>query len=763
MTQLTYNCLILCLMLSWSAVVATGSSYPSSCTSDSSNPQQLTCRGLDRSDWLTLASQSEPVWTALLVTDSPRLTGNSLWSDLSAGWRSRLKSMAIKDCRLDSLSLNRGKFELIEFPQLEALDLSGNRFVNIGDQATGVLVNISAPNLRSLQLGNNLWTELTTVDAVLIANRFPRLRLLDFTNSRLLSRLDFGFSDAVLSKLNELRDLRFNGCSKLARWNWAPAVRKFLSAGGSFSVKNTQSWNCSCESAWLAQLPPASLAGAACLEPLRLRGRSLAGMNFTLDPLLGCSAPQIANFSAKANYAIGDTARLLCRVAAAQPPASVTWTTNRGENATMKPELSHRYLTPSDTHANTFHSDHQWHWDSQYTGSKSEEGVGSGRIFVLRDASLYIDYVTRSDAGVYTCSADNGIGTGPVAMELVFTLKYEVLREVKKYGIIVGAACAASLLGIGFFIGLIRLIVRKCSEEERKRQNSIKEMLEHLESYRGAKMEQFKECKDSLRTCGGNQVGNYNARVGKVKEACINNMLHMQESYNRRIAKIRDHCDSQIERLRESYNCQMGRIKDYRSNQVERVRDQYNLQLLRIKEYASSQLDRLREQYKAQQAYLIKVLDSVSIDNCVSGATGMEEPDLKELGLDITPDLSDSEEAADVPGTSSGRCRQNRRYQHRAASQQQAEDGCDPLEAAEAAAAAVFNSLDSEDDEALEDFMTATDGALSMDRLDRLDEEDRDSFDAEAAAATGAVRHEVVQVEVLPAPEQVEKCSVAMS
>uniref|UniRef100_A0A1I8H1V9 Ig-like domain-containing protein n=1 Tax=Macrostomum lignano TaxID=282301 RepID=A0A1I8H1V9_9PLAT len=304
-----------------------------------------------------------------------------------------------------------------------------------------------------------------------------------------------------------------------------------------------------------------------------------------------------------------------------------------------------RYHAPADTFTNTFHAEHPWHWNTQYEARKAAEGPGSSRVQVLQDGSLYIDYVTRADAGLYRCIADNGIGP-PVVRELVFTLKYEVLREVKKYGMMVGALSAASLLCIAVVIGLTRLIIRKCSEKERRKQKSIKEMLEHLEAYRGAKMEQLRECKDWFRTYRHNQLDNYNARVGKVKEACVGNMMLMQEHYNRRIAKIRDHCDCQIERLRESYNSQMSRIKDYKSNQVERVREQYNQQLLRIKDYAATQLERLRDQYKAQQAYLLKALDSVAFDNCMT--TAATDKQLLNFRLDITPETSDSEDAATI-------------------------------------------------------------------------------------------------------------------
>uniref|UniRef100_A0A1I8FG58 Ig-like domain-containing protein n=1 Tax=Macrostomum lignano TaxID=282301 RepID=A0A1I8FG58_9PLAT len=313
-------------------------------------------------------------------------------------------------------------------------------------------------------------------------------------------------------------------------------------------------------------------------RPPRLSGRRLSGLNFT--PGAGLPGAEIFELQ-RPGQLRSRRFRPLAVSGGRRAARPRDWVTGRGSNVTYRPPLrkaglfnlcaafikmfNKMYHAPADTFTNTFHAEHPWHWNTQYEARKAAEGPGSSRVQVLQDGSLYIDYVTRADAGLYRCIADNGIGP-PVVRELVFTLKYEVLREVKKYGMMVGALSAASLLCIAVVIGLTRLIIRKCSEKERRKQKSIKEMLEHLEAYRGAKMEQLRECKDWFRTYRHNQLDNYNARVGKVKEACVGNMMLMQEHYNRRIAKIRDHCDCQIERLRESYNSQMSRIKDYKSN-----------------------------------------------------------------------------------------------------------------------------------------------------------------------------------------------------
>lgn len=253
-------------------------------------------------------------------------------------------------------------------------------------------------------------------------------------------------------------------------------------------------------------------------------------------------------------------------------------------------------------------------------------------LLILTDGSLYLDYVTRLDAGAYSCTVLGPNGNASMTMQL--NLNYDILRAVRWHSQIVGMICASCMLGIGFAVGVAKMVARRCRRLElEKHHRTLKALIENLETYRADKVDKFRAYRHS-------KMNNYTGQMSRIKESCITHMMNMQDHYNRRIAKIRENYVIRIEGLRDSYACQMLRIKDYRSHHVDKLRENYHQQILRIREYASAQLIRIRDQYRMQQQLFIKLLEALSLENCM--AVDVEELDhAMTRGAQVTLDSDD--------------------------------------------------------------------------------------------------------------------------
>ena len=81
---------------------------------------------------------------------------------------------------------------------------------------------------------------------------------------------------------------------------------------------------------------------------------------------------------------------------------------------------------------------------------------------------------------------------------------------------------------------------------------------------------------------------------------------------------MRRGCSHQVDKVRENHQSRLSALRDYTCNQVVQIRDCANNQIIRIRDYGSSQLEGLRETLKLQQQHIIKLLDTVNLDNCRS-------------------------------------------------------------------------------------------------------------------------------------------------
>ena len=386
-------------------------------------------------------------------------------------------------------------------------------------------------------------------------------------------------------------------------------------------------WSCDCDTKWLHQwVLEANQSGVLeqaqgiqCSYPERLVGTSLvrsSTSNFT------CDEPHILNHTEVAWFQIGSQALLDCVVSGTPRPV-VTWITPRRLVFRHHRALvDHSQVDPEEE---AYHSYHPWHETQVYI----HQPVYDQRITILPNGSLYIDYVTRADAGPYTCIAENYLGNDTVMVN--FKLKYLIKVTVVE-SIIVGFGSAFTFFLVTVVIAAIRYVTFWCSAEERNKRKGIREVLETIQDYKSAQFDKLKDYKqakvEQISAYKSAKLGQLSAfktaKIDKIrtyKQMTVTNVIfHMQrmrEHYTGQVAKIKDNCSKQVEKLQENYCNQMGKFKDYKSYQVDRIRENYQSQVMKIREYGSDQLKRLRDQYKMQQLHIMKLLELLDIGNCM--------------------------------------------------------------------------------------------------------------------------------------------------
>ena len=545
------------------------------------------------------------------------------------------------------------------FPNLQVLDLSDN---NIDDLAH-VWETKDAPacrSLRNMNLGNNAFHHFPND---MFESCCPNLTVLDISNQDYLTHIN----SRSFKGLSSLRTLNLSNCSHLSYINARALSLSSMLQDLDLSYTALKSMHpallpqtltdldlrgveldCTCDTSWLQDFNVTHLT----IQPKNLTCTTHTGelVNAVFDfPPLNCTPANILTVptSKHLSYEIGASAMFDCLVEG-KPAPHITWVvTNSEHEFVYHPAfLDHSELLDPDNPL--FHQHHYWHGLTKYF----HHIPLNERVFVLKNGSLYIDYVTRTDAGQYECFAENEHGNSTLIRTV--TLNYHAIIETQIWCLIIGFGSALSFLLFGMIAGLTRWLAHFCSRKEREKRRSIWELMVTIQEYKTEKVDVFRAYKDAKL----DKISAFkNHKVDKLrvyKQHTVTNILvhmhSMREHYQCQMAKIKDNYSEQAHRLRDNYSQQITKIKDYRTEKVERIRDQYQCQALKIRDYGAAQMQRLREQYKLQQQHMLKLLELLDIGNCMSviEAECMRTESML-FDPNLTFDLDDTDNPVHVP------------------------------------------------------------------------------------------------------------------
>ncbi|KAL3878965.1 hypothetical protein ACJMK2_031287 [Sinanodonta woodiana] len=517
------------------------------------------------------------------------------WLDLSFN---RLKSFDFIMSKENTLKwLDLGWNDISEFTadsftncsRLESITLDANP-----------VQSIQSPIFQSLYSLRNL--SMCQMNSLIFLNPgvFQGLEHLVMLNMSNNSKLEFIRIDTFIPlKSVERLDISHNNFTKLLSTTFRANTRLTLVdlRGNPFV--------CDCDIDWLLQNIKTNFSIieapelVECILPFNNSSVSLKDLD---HKDLHCDDVVINNYTKNALFKIGSTAILHCH-ATSIPRPMIIWKTPRKRVLTyhnFHPHASRDYLPLLDTDKehSVFHSSHNWHNDLSYNYFIEAR---DDRLAVLEDGSLYIDYVLRSDAGPYQCIAENP--RNMTSVEINLKLDYTILNEVKIWSIVMGLISAASFFLLNLIYSLTTAAARKCISLRRRER--VRQIIENIEQYKNVQISRIKE--------------NYHGQVGKIRDQYHYSLGRIREHYTTKahtMGRLREGASLKVDKLRENYNNQIGKLKGYSSNQLIQIRERYNNQILKIKDYGSLQLGRIHEKYKLKQQHVIKLLETMNLDNC---------------------------------------------------------------------------------------------------------------------------------------------------
>ncbi|XP_052794228.1 leucine-rich repeat neuronal protein 1-like [Mya arenaria] len=513
---------------------------------------------------------------------------------------------------LQTLDLSHNKIEMLSnltLPFVQHFDVSGNRLTDINNELFQDMKNLTVLNMNKNLLASielPVFSKLHQLDLLSMSDQ-PDLKYLGHQTFKGLGNVhtlvlshnpNLSFIHTEL--FNELAtvsiiDLSFNNIKQLHNDTFSENSELV-----SLDLQGN-SFTCDCSIDWI--LEDLQSNASIILYPEHLQctmptsGLSEPMLNLDIDSIT-CSSVIIVNYSSEASLQIGQSAILKCE-AISDPSPEIIWITPRNN------VLSYHDFHPFITLDNSTPFNYLVYNSSQDVQEKrSYYSVGEseqGRVLILQDGSLYIDYVLRSDAGNYKCIAKNPRNSTEVTIAV--SLDYAVMKAVYVWSLVVGFSSAGSFFLLNLIYSLTLAAIRRCISQRRRER--IAHAVETMDQYRAHQLNRIKENYT-------NQVGRirdqYNYQLGRLRE-------HQQHQMER-MGRMRDGASQRMDKLRENYNNQLGKLKDYSSNQLVQLREKYNSQVDKIKDYGSVKLDRIHEKYKLKQQHVIKMLEMMNLDSC---------------------------------------------------------------------------------------------------------------------------------------------------
>ena len=549
-----------------------------------------------------------------------RLDGNQLQS-LSIEGNSSLQYLSLSHNQLSVCP------DLSTLPNLTYLDLSHNRITVIDSASFNMLTQ-----LRWLSIASNAVTNigigafcncsqleelhLTLLDNLMHINNetFTGLTALLTLNVSHNKNLRYIHAEALTCLMSlQTLDLSYNALSSLHKSTLQGLTRLHT------VTLHHNPWNCNCDTWWLHNHLIGNTTAATtwrllhpddivCAGPSRLAHYRMADIQHWN---ISCTAAMIQSYDHLVAFPIGSQAIINCKVDG-DPKPEIVWLTPRRKRLYYHPAfVNHAVADPGD---NAYLKDKPWHLSHDYDHDIDKRT--DGRMRVLKNGSLYIDYVSRHDTGHYYCLAHNSHGNGTAA--IVVLLDYTIIEHLTFISMLIGVATdMAFLVGVAVFM-LTRLLVVKCRRRQQKLR-SVHNLLDTIQGYKSNKIATlcaFKSDKFVKLSAKITQLRMYRQDAAA---GVFQHIENMREQYAARVARIRENCTQQMTRLHESYGAQVGRFKDYKSTHLDSMKDNYAQRVQRIRDYGTQQLEKLREQYKMQQSHMLKLVELLDIGNCLHG------------------------------------------------------------------------------------------------------------------------------------------------
>lgn len=355
--------------------------------------------------------------------------------------------------------------------------------------------------------------------------------------------------------------------------------------------------SCSCTNAWLmsqASKNHTPFVNSHSLYCLSENGIQTALHNATFS----CEDISIHNTSARVSAKLGSQLLFKCQHDT-RNPGIVMWTTPSGSTFYQHhfhPDASQHLLSPGDIQPGSdFHKGHYWHHTSSY---HSELSSSETRVSILSDGSLFIDYMLQSDAGKYECRVSNAQYNDTITIKLY--VDCALGNDVKVFAYIVGLICALTFFTLNLIYVIISWIARRLVNKRRR--EIIRQMLENLNGYKSTQIARIHE--------------NYTHQLNRVRNQYHTQCSRLHKNYTSQVTKMKRGCSNQVEKVRDNYNSKLHQLREYSSNQILQIRERTNCQIVRIRDYGTTQLDKLRETYKLQQQHVLKLLDTMNLENC---------------------------------------------------------------------------------------------------------------------------------------------------
>ena len=526
---------------------------------------------------------------------------------------------------LTTLSLTNNRISDIDHQFMNStenvfvLRLSGNVFHNISIPVFAMFVN-----LQELYLSNI--SSLVTI-AFNAFHGLPDLLTLDLSHNPNLSFIHPNLFGELL-QLQSL-DLSHNNISMLSELTF---LHNRLLQHVSLQANVLQ---CTCGIAWLAKSLLVNIR-VFMSENLECTINDTHSIPLAmLSDLEVCPQLEENNVTKTEVFMnIGHPGRLVCEFVL-DPMTMVVWETPHQQIFTyhpFHPRAASHLLSTNITDLNSnFHRNHYWHRESGYF---SELEGSSEHIVLLSDGSLYIDYILRSDAGPYKCLVHNSHHntSQTVTVRLVCAI-----FETKMTSLIAGMSSAMVFLVLTILYSIIMSGAQRLINKRRR--DAIRKLLENLDTY---KTTQFSRLRD-----------NYSNQLGRIRDQYHLQFGRLRENYSIQLKRVRKGCSDKVDRIKDNYMTQVVRLRQYSAHQIEQIREMYSNQLLRIRDYSSLQMGRMHEKYKLQQQHVIKLLETMNLDNCknvIDTECMRAESKIFELNINdddddqpLTPLASDSE------------------------------------------------------------------------------------------------------------------------
>ena len=556
--------------------------------------------------------------TSLPYLETLTMDGNKLQS-LSVSLRSsNLRHLSLSDNELSACP------DFSSFPNLTYLNLAHNRIVVIDSTSFAPLVQLKWLSMSSnavANIGVGSFQNCSNLEDLHMSSLWNVTHINNAAFSGLHSLLTLNASHnnnlryihaAALSCLRSLRtlDISYNTLSSLHM-----SAFRGLASLRTVALHHNP-WRCDCDTRWLRDQLTNNTASwhllqindIVCARPPKLADYLMVNVH---ESNITCVTPMIATYQQKVAFAIGSQAVVNCRVEG-DPKPDIVWITPSRKRLHYHPAfVDHAISDPGDA---AYLKDQPWHRSRNYDDDIDKRT--DGRLRILKNGSLYIDYVSRHDTGHYFCTVQNSLGNATAG--ILVMLDYVVMAHLTNVSMLIGIATDVAFVVAATSFMLVRHLVAKCRDRQRpEQQHSIHNLLDLIQGYKSDKLATlcaFKTDKIVKLSAKIVQLRTYGHDAG-----IFVHIDSMREQYAMRVARIRDNCAQQMERLHENYDARLGRFKDYKSAHIDSMRDSYAQRVQRIRDYGTQQLERLREQYKMQQSHMLKLVEILDIGNCLNG------------------------------------------------------------------------------------------------------------------------------------------------